>query len=397
MQGKIVLGLGNNIDYEIRWDSAILETLIRKYEIKDEELSSKIEIANERDLVISILSFLRDETGGERFVHDPRIIEDFSQYFSRRITLGGTSVRAAIAMDKIGFDSWAHLVTINPHVRNLLPESCRYICSADDEQLYPHLIIQYHDGTIVNANDIYIRTGRANRIIYVNDLDNMLMRLSPQLGDLISEASVFLVSGFNGMQDEALLESRLNELNLAMEKLPLDAQVFYEDGCFHLSGFSELVRRKLLRRIHIYSLNEDEFQGYIGRKIALLDPEAVLTGLVDLRRRIPVPVLVVHTRYWALAYGDNASRYQNALKGGIAMAGTRFRLGDDFSMLDYRETMGAPLQETGRQFSEKINALEADNVCSLACIQAEENNATTIGLGDAFVGGFIPQLVSQAK
>jgi len=31
-------------------------------------------------------------------------------------------------------------------------------------------------------------------------------------------------------------------------------------------------------------------------------------------------------------------------------------------------------------------------VCCLACIQAEETKATTIGLGDAFVGGFLPIL-----
>ncbi len=396
MSGTIVLGLGDNIDYEIRWDSAVLEALIRRYAIKNGELSQEIEIAGERALAVSILRFLRDEKGGECFVHAPRIIEDFSQYFTKRVTLGGTSVRAAIAMHKIGFASSVHLVTMNPYVRELLPEDCRYICSADEERIYPHLIVQYYEGTTVDADDIHIRTKRANRIIYVNDPDNMLMKLSPQLGDLIADAGVFLISGFNAMQDRPLLESRLDELNRAMRKLSADAQVFYEDGCFHIPEFSQVVRQKLLHRINIYSLNEDEFQSYIGRSVALLDAPAVLAALPDLYRRIPVPVLVIHTRYWALAYGDNACEYGNALKGGITMAGTRFRFGDDFSMSDYQATETSPLQEPGLRFSETINASGAGKVCCLACVQAEESSATTIGLGDAFVGGFIPRLQQSA-
>ncbi|MHC1770438.1 MAG: ADP-dependent glucokinase/phosphofructokinase [Flexilinea sp.] len=394
MGEKIVLGLGDNIDYEIKWDSGIFENLIRKYDIKSEELSKNIVILNERDLVTSILNYLQNEKGGECFVHSPQIIENFSNYFIKKITLGGTPVRAAIAMSKIGYSSAVHLVTINDDVRKLLPEDCSYICSADKEASYPHLIIQYCSGTKIDSGKIHICTHRANRIIYDNDPENILMKLSPKLGDFISKAGVFLLSGFNAMQSKDLLNDRLNELDQVMRNLPDCAIVFYEDSCFYNKNFSELIRQKLLKFIDIYSLNEDEFQEYLGRKAELLDPEKMLEDLAAVYSLIPVSALIVHTRFWALAYGENAESYQKALKGGITMAGTRFRFGDSFTILDYQDTETVKLQEQGVKFSTAINKLSHGKVCCLGCIEAEESSATTIGLGDAFVGGFLPALVS---
>jgi len=75
------------------------------------------------------------------------------------------------------------------------------------------------------------------------------------------------------------------------------------------------------------------------------------------------------------------------------MAGTRFRFGDDFTMESYHETEANILQNEGVLFAEAIERRLGEKVCCLACIQAEETKATTIGLGDAFVGGFLPALI----
>jgi len=40
---------------------------------------------------------------------------------------------------------------------------------------------------------------------------------------------------------------------------------------------------------------------------------------------------VVHTKYWSLAYGDNAAPYREALQGGIDLASTLYCYGDDFT------------------------------------------------------------------
>ena len=100
MNAPIALGFGDNVDYEIAWDSAVFEELIARYAIGAGELAADPPIASERELVISILRFLASGTGGERFVASSEVIEPFAQRFAKKITLGGTSVRAAIAKDQ---------------------------------------------------------------------------------------------------------------------------------------------------------------------------------------------------------------------------------------------------------------------------------------------------------
>ena len=111
MGEQIVLGLGNNIDYEIVWDSQVLERLIIEFNIRDSEICTDIRILSIRNLVVSILGFLKSESGGEHFVTSLEIILDFASHFQKKITMGGTSLRAAIAMRKIGYNSALHLVT----------------------------------------------------------------------------------------------------------------------------------------------------------------------------------------------------------------------------------------------------------------------------------------------
>src|SRR5512134_718735 len=169
MKEKIALGLGDNIDYEIVWNSKVIEDLVVRYGIRDDELSVTREIDSERDLAISILSFLQSGSGGERHVASSAIVEQFARHFAMKITLGGTSVRAAIAMRKLGYTSALHLVTINDHVRRLIPPDSPYVCSNTKDGLHPHLIVQFGKDTCVKASDINICTSQANRIIYHND------------------------------------------------------------------------------------------------------------------------------------------------------------------------------------------------------------------------------------
>lgn len=393
MGEQIVLGLGNNTDYEIEWNSQVFEHLILEYGISDSELCPNTVIASIRDLLISILGFLKNETGGERFVTSPQIILDFARLFRYKITLGGTPVRAAIAMRKLGYTSALHLVTMNEYVRTLIPQDSPWVCSNDRDSLYPHLIVQYCKDTCVQAGDINIRTKQSNRIIYVNDDDNLLMKLNPESASLAADARVFLISGFNAMHSSDLLVSRLETLLEIVDSLPSDALVFYEDACFHDPALSAQVHKALCDVIDIYSLNENELQEYLGREISLLDAVDVYVALKDLSCLIPVPIIVIHTQYWALAFGGHADRYAKALEGGTCLATTRFRCGDDFSRSDYQETEGLPPRTESAQFAADLRTLAGDMVCCIPVVQVNETRVTTIGLGDAFVGGFLPALV----
>ena len=76
------------------------------------------------------------------------------------------------------------------------------------------------------------------------------------------------------------------------------------------------------------------------------------------------------------------------------MATTRFRCGDDFTLADYRAIEGGAPSDENAAFAETINAMAGDRLVCVPVAAVEQANGTTIGLGDAFVGGFLPALLS---
>ena len=110
-------------------------------------------------------------------------------------------------------------------------------------------------------------------------------------------------------QDAALLDARMADLRAHLGRLPADAVVVFEDAGYHVPGLSERVRAAVLDRTDVYGMNEDELQGSLGRTVDLLDPAALAAALRDVRAVVPARLLVVHTRYWALAAGPDAARW----------------------------------------------------------------------------------------
>lgn len=394
MNQQIALGFGGCIDYEIVWDSQVMAALIHLYGIRRAELDIHRAIQSERDLVVSVLSFVEKGNGGERWVANSTIIEAFAQRFERKITLGGSSVRAAIAMHKLGHTAALHLVTINEHVRRLLPPGCPYLCSNDEDSSHPHLIIQFDQGIQVPFEDSVLCAPRANRLIYHHDIDNIAMKLDPRFATYLADASVLLISGFNAMQEEKLLRERLATLRKMMEHLRHNATVFYEDAGFYNPAFHQLIHTTLAGRITIFSLNEDELEGHIGRKLDILDPAQIADALPELQRQLPmIPVFVIHTMTWALAYGNAPQCFAPALRGGITMATTRFCYGDTFTATDHQLTETLPPHPQGAAFAVAIEQLLGQQVCCVPVPLVKQTGGTTIGLGDAFVGGFLPALL----
>ena len=392
---RLVLGLGGTVDYEIVWDSGVLEGLIREYDIRADELTTAVPVTSERALVVTLLAFVRDGVGGERFVASSEIIETFSARFQREITLGGTCVRAAIAMRTLGVTCTLHLVSIDDHVRRLLPEGCAYICSAEEDSTDPHLIVQFGAGVRVAAGDIDFTAPHPNRIIYANDPPNRDLVIAEELGDVLSTADVFMVAGFNVIQDEVLLEERLARIAADIDRMPAGSLVFYEDAGYHIPEFATRVRDRILDRIDVYSMNEDEMQAYLGRTVDLLDVDDVEKALGELHTAIPAATLVVHTKYWSLARGERAAELRAALQGGITMASTRYCYGDGFTVEDYEAVGRLPVHEGGVQMAKTLEA--GDSTMAVPAFVLDVPTPTTIGLGDTFVGGFIAQLKVEQK
>ena len=356
MSERIALGFCNNVDYEIVWNAEVLDDLVNRYRIRADEPDAQVPIHTERDLLISILGFMQTGQGGERFVSSSDILERIASRFDKKVTLGGTSVRAAIAMRKLGYRSALHLITQNDHVRRLIPQDSPYVCSNERDSIFPHLIVQFDAGDRVKAGDIDIGASRPNRLIYHCNADRLTMHIAPEFADLICEAKVLLVSGFNAMQSKALLLQRLSEVMQLLERLPKDTTVFLEDGDYHDPSFRKLIYGILGRRIDVYSMNEDELQSHLRREIALDDAGQVRQALNDLHGVIPAATLVLHTRHWALAHGKGATYYAKALRAGITMATTRFRYGDDFTPADYDDIAYRAPNAAGAEFASSFNA-----------------------------------------
>jgi ADP-dependent phosphofructokinase/glucokinase len=395
MGARVVLGLGGTVDYEIAWDPATLGQLARTYAISDAELSSAVQIHTERDLLISILGFLKEGVGGERFVGTSGVIEGFARHFRKEVTVGGTCVRAAIAMAVVGVDALVHLVCIDDNIRALLPAGCDYICSAARDSTDPHLIVQYGAGASVRGGDINVSAEHPNRLIYTNDPPNRELKLSPELGGALSEADVFMISGLNTIQEETTLASRLHTLREHMQALPPEAIVMYEDAGFHVPHFGIQVREALAGAVDVFSMNEDEMQAHLGRSVDLLDAGALEAALHDLRALAPDPTLVVHSKYWAVAVGSRSQRFAGALDGGVTMATTRFVHGDGFRLDHVRETRSLPRHPGGRRVCEQLG--ESSDICCVPSHEVNVTNPTMIGLGDTFVGGFVAALADPGS
>jgi hypothetical protein len=392
MAANVVLGLGGGVDYELKLSAPVMEHLIGEYRIRDAELTSTATVTDERALVISILTYLRKGGGGEHFVASSGCLSAFAERFPTRTTLGGTSVRAAKEMSRLGVPSTLHLVSTNDVVRRLLPAGCDSISSGDRDTFYPHLIVQYDQDLRIRAGDIDIRAPFPNRLIYVNDPANESMLLSDGLGALLRAAQVFLISGLNAVRDRRVLDRRLATLRGHMRQLPAEAIVYYEDAGFHEPVLSQRVRDALLEVIDVYGLNEDEMQSHLGYAVDLLSVAEVAPALESLRARIPVPALVVHTKYWSAAFGAGAGGYAGPLDEGIVVASTRYRHGDEHTDQDYELMRTSPRRTEAVEFAAALEARMGEAVRCLPGIRLDVAEPTTVGLGDAFVGGFLAAL-----
>ena len=391
---RVLLGLGGCVDFELKLTAGVLAELIAEYDLVAADLTAPATVDSERDLVVSILGYVARGGGGEHFVASAPALTRFAQRFPRRATLGGTSVRAGILLSRLGVPSTLHLVSVNDIVRRLLPADTVWVNSGTEDTCYPHLIVQYDRGLHVRLGDLDILAPAPNRLIYVNDPANGAMLLTGDLGDRLAAARIFLISGFNAMRDAAQLDARLTVLRQAMRRLDAGAVTYFEDAAYHEPAFSGRVRAALLDRIDVYGLNEDELQSYVGHPVDLLSAAEVAAALAAVHETIPAPTLVLHTKYWALAYGTGA--YAAALDTGTVMAAARYAHGDDFTDADVAALRRRPRRPDSVTFAADLRARLGDRVACVPAFALDVAHPTTVGLGDTFVGGFLSQVTAAA-
>lgn len=400
MGEKIALGFHTCVDYELKWDLDTMINAIKEFDIHDSELVIDTQPKDERGIWTSTLAYIKQGMGGEIVPANPKICDDFANKFSYKITLGGTSTRAAIAIEKIGYSSVLQMCCYNSYIRDLLPKRIQYYSSVglDHTDSYPHISVTYNKGVRICANDIDFVTSRENRVLISRDIDSQNMIIKEEFYPYMEDAEVFLMSCFSQIVDKKILEARLETTKALLRHVKEDTVVVAEDGCYVEKEFRYKTHQELAPFIDILSMNEDELQEYIGHRIDILNVGEVAEAVKFVYERIGVPILVVHSADWALAYGAQKFHMKNALESAVTMAATRVQYGDDYGIEEYNRVNALSPKEKSIEFCSKIKEYAGDQMECIPCKDMSfVENPTVVGLGDTFIGGMLPELLKEKR
>lgn len=401
MNEKIALGFHTCVDYELTWDTQIVEEQIKAFDIHADELKMDIEVDSERAIWIVSIAHLQAGIGCEMVPDTSNICVEFANHFEYRITMGGTPTRAAIILERLGYPSLLQTSCYNEHVKRLLPSSIRVLPGTppNHTQIYPHVVLQCSKGVRIHANDIDFVTPKENRILISRDEDSLHMPvLDKEFGSMIRECEVFLLGSFTEVIDFDILKDRMEKTKNMLSCLPKDSIVVMEDGCYIKSDFRRYVHEQLAPQIEILSMNEDELQQYFGRKINILEPYEVVEAIKYVHENTGIRKILVHSAAWALVYGENAENIKASLEGGVIMAATRFRMGDNFTLEDYAETKNISDRKESIAFCESMQEMLGDMIYCIPCKDLSYvKNPTVVGLGDSFAGGLLPGLLKKNR
>ena len=400
MGDKIALGFHACVDFELKWDLEKLKKLITAYNIQDKELKLDLPIDSERQLLLAILAHMKNGMGVEFVPETSEICVEFAQHFEYEITVGGTAARAAAAISKIGYESALSMVCCNRHIKERLPKGVHYYSNIGEgnEHIYPHVVFSYPKNVCVKVGGIDFVTPRENRVLLSRDDDSLNMVISQGFAPKIKDAEVMLVSCFSEVLEEDILKERMVQVDQLLQALPETAFVIMEDGCYVKKNFRVYVHEALSKKLNVLSMNEDEMQEYIGRRINIMEPKEVLEAIQFIYERVKIPLLIVHSAAWAVAYGKEAESMGHVLEGGINMAATRFRYGDDFGVEEYKDTAGLSVKIESIAFGREIKKLADQEICCIPCKDLSfVENPVVVGLGDYFAGGLLPELTVDRR
>ena len=156
MNEKFALGFHTCVDYELCWNTKIIEEQIIRYRIAAAELKLDIPINSERDIWIISLAHLKEGIGWEVIPEHSEDCNTFAEHFDFTVTMGGTPTRAAIILERFGYSSILQTSCYNSYVTALLPKKIHVVPGKNlhDDVIYPHVVLQCKKGIIIRATDI---------------------------------------------------------------------------------------------------------------------------------------------------------------------------------------------------------------------------------------------------
>ncbi|MDC7287252.1 hypothetical protein NXH76_05525 [Blautia schinkii] len=393
MGEKIAMGFHATVDYELEWDAEKFINLVSDHQIKANELNADIQPDSERNMLRIALVHMKEGSGAEFTPETNELCVNFAKHFVYRQTLGGTALRAALAIGRLGYGTELSICCFNRLVRQGIPFNVHYFSNIGQgrEEIYPHVVLTYPSGARIKANDIDFVTPRENRILFSNDEEAKAMAVSQEFLPRMRDAKVFLLGCFSEVLDFHVLKQRMAETRELLNKRNPDTLLVMEDGCYIQKSFRNYVHKELMKcKPDILSMNEDELQEYVGKRFDILDADLVLDALEQCQTRIGVPLLVVHSSKWALAYGTDAGKVKQALETGICVSSMHFCYGNACDREELRRVSAMDVKREGEAFCKKIKELAGTRVCAVLTKDLSGvRNPTVVGLGDCFAAGLV--------
>lgn len=381
---RYFVGLGSNIDYEAVLDEESALRLSASYDDQEDR-----GLGSAAGLYHTLKQYMASSSGGEVGVDTQKAIEELAGLLPVKQTAGGTGVRAGTVLCQLGQRVTAHMTSGGADIVGLLPDSMELVNLDEGQGNAGHLVLQYPQGATLGAGLSAVTASRSNRVIMVCDEDNAQMHLDPSLPDHVSSAHIVLISGLNAIRDLEILDVRIKTVKQALATRHPQSVVFFEDAAYHQAGFHARVSRELSPLVDIWSMNEDEVEALAGVALADVDSPTAVEIMRRVRSDLAVPVLVVHTANWAAAVGEDVEDLRRHLELGNATAGARFACGDDVNNTIYRTALCAPTSSQGDAFVAAVEQMDTHDVVVASSIKMPAVEHTTVGLGDAFVGGFL--------
>jgi ADP-dependent phosphofructokinase/glucokinase len=380
--------MGNSLDYDIVWQPQAIAALAADWGI-DAWPEPPAQIRDERDLLCAILAYSAAGIGTERAVDSVEVIESTARKLGFREALGGTGVRAGRVLDLLGIDCTVHLSSVLPQTELLLWHDAHYLAGRYSTALYPHLIVQFRDDEPITIGGVSRTPPRPNRLIFVNDPDNVNLELAPELPDAVASSSIWLISGINAIDSEVRMTERVDQIQALTLTMRPGSWVVYEDSGFHHEDLSAIALAGMAAACDVVGMNEDEFIRHLEEPVDLADPLSVGLGLAELSGRWGITNLVVHTARWAAAMGPQAEQLRPALNEGIVSGAARFSYGDAMTRQNLTDLRSAPANPTGASVAA---GLESAGFTAVPALDLSPSEPVTVGLGDSFVGGFLAGL-----
>lgn len=404
-----VLAYTSNLDAIVEWDVESFNRLLAQYLEEEPSCEEGETVGNMRDFAKIVSYYAVNGLGGEVEITSGGVIERLKDYFDIYYGLGGTCAQGAAALGTLGVPVLIHITDQSPEVAAWLDDKeiesvkgRRSVpireCVAEEKPVI-HLIIQYDKGDVIRCGDKEYEVPVSNRLIMGYDKVHKVMPVRQDFLEYLEEHAGMMcsydISGFNAIVEPEVLKERIGQLALHYRTLRTRnprLKIYFESAHFISAGCRDLLYDTLAGHMDIMGMNEEELVNLAGKKSHPVDKDdirSVIKGLDYMLELYPVKGIVMHSKDYALYYGDmmEGVDVEMGLTLGSLMSGTRARIGRYGTMDDCRESLKLPLSPTGTGFAQTLGEMDLKHEAVLVPSRYMEKPRYTIGLGDTFVAG----------